>query len=69
MMIVLFSSVMLRSNLEIMCGDDMQGSEKNPGLAPLVVFEHLAVFKHLSLVKESEGSLSTLCFEINQNHI
>ena len=52
-----------------MRGDDMQGSEKNPGLAPLAVFEHLAIFKHLSLVEESEGSVSILCYEVDQNCI
>lgn len=42
----------------------IQGSEENPGLAPMAVFELLA------LVEESGGgSVSISCYEVNQDHI
>ncbi|KAH7669520.1 Plus-end-directed kinesin ATPase protein [Dioscorea alata] len=42
----------------------IQGSEENPGLAPMAVFELLA------LIEESGGgSVSISCYEVNQDHI
>ncbi|KAJ0966670.1 hypothetical protein J5N97_023587 [Dioscorea zingiberensis] len=41
----------------------IQGSEENPGLAPMTVFELL------SRIEESGGSLSMSCYEVNQDHI